>query len=1267
VRFEIEPTTTVIIRGGSGTSGHFSFRMIRTYFDATGIRIVDRTARDASTIVELRLASIGRSGSRREIGPGEVASLGPRVEIRRREVTEWYVNTPDGLEQGFTLPARPDGKGPLELVLAVDAARVEPRGDHLILRTPTGRRLEYAKLAVEDARGRSLAARLDAPKPDRIRIVADDREAAYPIVIDPLLTASFDSQLESDQASAMLGISVASAGDVDGDGFADVLVGAASFDAGEPDEGAAFIFLGSADGILDATPLSAHTQLESDQAGAGFGSSVSSAGDVNGDGYADVLVGATGYDADPPDEGAAFVFLGGATGIADAGPTGAHARLESDQADAAFGISVASAGDVDGDGYADILIGADHYDAGEPDEGAAFVFLGSLTGIANASPASAHAQLESDQADAHFGRSVSSASDVDGDGFDDILIGAPGYDWGEVDEGAAFVFLGSASGIADGDPVSADTQIEANQASAGMGTSVAGAGDVNGDGYADVILGAPLFDAGETDEGAAFVFLGSASGIPDAGAVDAAIQLEADQPEAQFGSSVASASDVDGDGFADVIVGAALFDAGEMDEGAAFVFLGGASGIADGDPEQAIASIRGGQTDAFLGSSVSSAGDIDGDGFDDVVVGAPFFDAGEPDEGAAFLFLGSPTGIASSDPDSAHARIEGDQAYAYLGSSVAGAGDIDRDGFDDIVIGVPRYDSGHMDEGSVLIFHGSATGIADGNPTSADTRIESNDSGSMLGTSVAGAGDVNGDGFTDILISAPNFDGAPVGAGTVFIYHGRISRIPNGNLGSASTTLLGSSPNTDFGSSVAGAGDVNADEFSDIVVGAPGFTNGEFNEGAAFVFYGSNIGIRDSDLGDADAQIESDQIGAALGRPVASAGDVNGDGYADIVVGSATFDAGEDNEGAAFVYLGSAAGITGSGPNTADGMLEGDQPGSRFGASVAGLGDVDGDGFADIAVGAWRYTTDSDREGAAFVFLGSPSGVPNGSPATAHAELVGDQADGAFGWNVSAAGDVNADGFADLLVGARRQNAVYSDEGSTYLYLANTRDDQPGRPVLVAQRCIDDLLSCPPGPGGLTRHVGSWSSSGAQDAFLAEIVVSHPEGTGRVKAEFEACLIGIPFGDSGCSVQTSPDWLLVDGASPEVRVQHILTGLPFEPDALYRWRVRALYAPTNVSEPGIVAPPEPRHGPWRRPSAQSNEADIRVPEAGFTSMLIVGALWLAAGAAAPTRRQRATTRSAGRSSPLPEPRRPHHRTGRGHRAFRRNLRQRTTHLRSNQR
>ena len=153
------------------------------------------------------------------------------------------------------------------------------------------------------------------------------------------------------------------------------------------------------------------------------------------------------------------------------------------------------------------------YDAGETDEGAAFVFLGSASGITGSNPSNAHATLQSNQASADMGRSVAGAGDVNGDGYADVIVGAPSYDAGETDEGAAFVFLGSASGITGTDPSSAHATLQSNQADACMGMSVAGAGDVNGDGYADVIVGASSYDAGETDEGVAFVFLGSASGI----------------------------------------------------------------------------------------------------------------------------------------------------------------------------------------------------------------------------------------------------------------------------------------------------------------------------------------------------------------------------------------------------------------------------------------------------------------------------------------------------------------------------------------------------------------------------------------------------------------------------------------------------------------------------------------------------------------------------------------------------------------------------------
>ena len=180
---------------------------------------------------------------------------------------------------------------------------------------------------------------------------------------------------------------------------------------------------------------------------------------------------------------------------------------------------------------------------------------------------------ESNQAFAYFGFSVASAGDVNGDGFSDVIVGARLFDNGETDEGRAFVYHGSASGLS----TTPNWTAESNQALAWFGSSVASAGDVNGDGFSDVIVGAYLFDNGETNEGRAFVYHGSANGVNNGvpgTPANAAWTAESNQANAQFGSSVASAGDVNGDGFSDVIVGAYWFDNGQTDEGAAFVYYG---------------------------------------------------------------------------------------------------------------------------------------------------------------------------------------------------------------------------------------------------------------------------------------------------------------------------------------------------------------------------------------------------------------------------------------------------------------------------------------------------------------------------------------------------------------------------------------------------------------------------------------------------------------------------------------------------------------------
>lgn len=423
---------------------------LRTFFEPDGIRVHDRDAQVETRLVGLSLVEVGRGGALDAVPPGEVTHHEGRVEIARRELAlvEWFENGASGLEQGFDLARRPavDVTSPLVLELAVEEARAAIEESTVVLTTVSGRRLSYGGLLAEDAAGVRLASHFEVDAPDRIRLIIDDRGAAYPIRIDPILTGAADRQIESNQSSALLGESVAGAGDVNGDGYADLIVGAYLYDNGQADEGAAFVFLGSSSGITGTQPGQAAAVLESNQINAGFGYGVASAGDVNGDGYADVLVGSYLYDKGETDEGAAFVFLGSATGIASGSPLTAATTLESNQAVSIFGLSVASAGDVNGDGFADVVVGAPGYSDGESTEGAAFVFMGSATGIANGNPANAAALIESNQAFSGLGFAVSGAGDVNGDGFGDLIVGDGFYNRGELHEGAAFVHLGNTAG-----------------------------------------------------------------------------------------------------------------------------------------------------------------------------------------------------------------------------------------------------------------------------------------------------------------------------------------------------------------------------------------------------------------------------------------------------------------------------------------------------------------------------------------------------------------------------------------------------------------------------------------------------------------------------------------------------------------------------------------------------------------------------------------------------------------------------------------------------
>ena len=406
-------------------------------------------------------------------------------------------------------------------------------------------------------------------------------------------------------------------------------------------------------------------------------------------------------------------------GLPSLGAQTQHYAFFGDSADDRFGVSVAGAGDVNKDGFDDVIVGADLNDANGDRAGLARILSGADGSVLYT--------FYGDSANNYLGQSVAGVGDVDKDGYADVIVGAPGNGVMGTSSGMARVFSG-----ADGSILHTFYGEVTND---NFGSSVAGAGDVNKDGFVDFIVGARGSDTNGFNSGNARVFSGADWSVLHTFYGDSIFD--------EFGFSVAGAGDFNNDGYADLIVGSPYDDDNGAESGSARVLSGAdysVLGVFYGDSP----------ADGF-GRSVAGAGDVNRDGFDDIIVGAFGDDDNGNEAGSARVLSGADSSVLWT--------FHGDSTLDYFGLAVAGAGDVDDDGFDDLVVGAHGDDTFGTKAGSASVFSG-----ADG---SVLQTFYGDDAGDYFGTSVAGAGDVDMDGYVDVIVGA-TLDEGRLGSARVF-------------------------------------------------------------------------------------------------------------------------------------------------------------------------------------------------------------------------------------------------------------------------------------------------------------------------------------------------------------------------------------------------------------------------------------------------------------------------------------------------------------------
>jgi len=424
-----------------------------------------------------------------------------------------------------------------------------------------------------------------------------------------------------------------------------------------------------------------------------------------------------------------------------------------------------------------------------------------------------------------------------------------------------------------------------------------------------------------------------------------------------------------------------------------FDFLQQHLGGSEGGGSDGILDVLGGSSsgDAF-GSSIAVIDDVNGDGIDDILVGAPFNDERGNSAGRATLYSGANDTVLRT----LYGRSVGDQ----FGFSVASAGDVNGDGRGDFIIGAPAFNGSGVDSGRVYLYSGRNGAVL--------RMWNGRAAGDRFGRAVAGPGDVDGDGKPDVLIGAPFADPNGSASGSAYLY--------SGATGSKLVQLNGHRTNDRFGQAVGGAGDRNQDGRAEIIVASPYFDPSSTRTNAGRIMVYGKTGNQWATQLILYGQTAGENFGYAVNGP----GDLNGDGVDDLAIGAPGHDGDAVNNGLVRLYSGTNGQLIRS---IAPPSVQADQ---GFGASIAALADVNGDGRSDLAIGCLRFSTNGQDVGRVVVMADAG--------ATVVKAVLGTLADSQFGFCVVSGGDRDGDGVSDLLVGSPSMRINGTNAGACILY-----------------------------------------------------------------------------------------------------------------------------------------------------------------------------------------------------------------------------------------